>query len=195
MVIKGASLMAVKVVEYLAKNWTKGVDLYSVNVPLIEGIEGEGTKVLYTNMLQNYWDTGSSFEEVEGEEILSPEQSEAEIREGVHGEQEDGKVVKVEEKSGYVHKRFKWAPKLDGAFASVDRVSFDLCFGGGLVLIDRCSRSRAMMDGLLNRVMSGLWMIDSWDGGHLLTRMDSITPLKANFMHHPGDLIGQEVKL
>jgi tubulin--tyrosine ligase len=115
-VIKGASLMSVKIVEHLAKNWTEGVDLYSVNVPLIEGIDGDDTKVLYTHMLQNYWETGSSFEEMEVDEVLSPEESEAEIREGVHGEKEGRKV-------GYGHKKFRWAPRFGGVFASVERVS------------------------------------------------------------------------
>lgn len=116
-VIKGASLMGVKVVEHLAANWTEGVDFYSVNVPLLEGIEREETKVLYTNVLRNNWDTGSSFEEVEAEEVLSPEETEAEIREGAHGERDGG-----EKRAVYTHKKFKWAPKLDGAFASVERV-------------------------------------------------------------------------
>lgn len=187
-VIKSASLISVKLIEYLHKNWTEGVDLYSINVPLLEGVNGPETKVLYTDMLQNYWDSGSSFVEIDSEEVLSPTEAEAEIREGDHGEQNGKRVAK------YAHKKFKWAPKLDGAFRSVDRVRIVHAMGQSQDA-DK-PQSEPGNDG---------WAVKH---GHVryvtlvppfsdrgLTDCCSITPLKANFMHHSGDLIGQEINL
>lgn len=126
-VIKGASLVSVRIVEYLHKNWTKGVDLYTVNVPLIEGIDGPDTKTMYTNMLQNYW-TGSSFEPVDAEDDLSPEESEAQIREdGENWEENRGRKV------GVRHVKFKWAPKFQDVYGSVETVSTSVLNSGNVL--------------------------------------------------------------
>jgi len=120
-IIKGASLAAVKVVKYLHENWKEGVDLYSVNVPLLEGIEGRDTKILYTYMLQNYWASGSSFEPMDAEDELSPEESEAMIREqGEQGRTVDGVLGGKKPKKGLRHQKFKWAPKFQDVYASVE---------------------------------------------------------------------------
>lgn len=54
--IDTASRLAVELVEHLYTNWdTKdGVQLYSVNIPLVEGL-GDSTRVLYAHILQNQW--------------------------------------------------------------------------------------------------------------------------------------------
>ncbi|RPB11623.1 sure-like protein [Morchella conica CCBAS932] len=114
-VIKGASEVSVRVVQYLFENWAEGVDLYSVNVPLLLGVDGDGTKVLYTNILQNYWTMGSSFEEVEANDELDPDEREMQIREGGEGVGgSDQKVV------GLKHKTFQWAPKFADVYRSVE---------------------------------------------------------------------------
>lgn len=103
-IIAGASRTSVKVVEHLMQHWDEGVDLYSVNVPLIEGVEGR--KVMYTYALQNYWKSGSSFTEVDAEnEEEDPEEREAQIREQEEGLQggESG-----EKRTRHKHKHFKW---------------------------------------------------------------------------------------
>lgn len=117
-IIRGASAMAMRVVKYLYDNWAPGVDLYSVNIPLLEGIDGPGTKVLYTNILQNYWTMGSSFAEVEVEDEVNPDEREMEIREGEEGagKSEVGRTV------GLRHKKFVWAPKFADVHRSVDEV-------------------------------------------------------------------------
>jgi len=76
--IAGASRISVKIIEYLYNNWSPEADLYSVNVPLIDDVESR--KVLWTNMLQNYWGPTSCFEEVDDEDG-DPEDEEQRIRE------------------------------------------------------------------------------------------------------------------
>lgn len=115
-IIRGASLISVRLVKYLYENWAPGVDLYSVNVPLIEGINEPGTKVLYTNILQNYWTLGSSFEEVEVEDEVNADMREMEIRE--KGEGEGGEMLG--KTLGLKHKKFMWAPKFADIHRSVD---------------------------------------------------------------------------
>lgn len=117
-IIRGASLMSVRLVKYLHENWTPGVDLFSINIPLIEGINDPTTKVLYTNVLQNYWTMGSSFEEVVVEDEISPDEREMEIREG------DGGVGRMKKglAPGLRHKKFIWTPKFTDVYRSVDEV-------------------------------------------------------------------------
>ena len=116
-IIAGASRMSVKLVEHLMRQWDDGVDLYSVNVPLIQGIESK--KVLYTYALQNYWQSGSSFTEIEAkdEEFDDPEEKEMAIREQEgrnDGEESGGK------KRGHKHRHFTWTPKFSDVYQSVE---------------------------------------------------------------------------
>jgi len=106
---RGASRLSVQIIEYLYKNWGENVDLYSVNVPLVEGVENK--KVMWTSMLQNYWGEGSCFQEVEDEEGNADEE-EYNIREkeGVP----DQNIVR------HTHKHFKWAPKFSDVYKSVE---------------------------------------------------------------------------
>jgi tubulin--tyrosine ligase len=111
-IIKGASLVSVRIVKYLHENWHEGVDLYAVNVPLIEGIDKPEAKILYTNMLQNYWTSGSTFEPVDAEEDASPE-----VREqGENGNDDTQSMVKKVK-----HLKFKWAPKFGDVYGSVEK--------------------------------------------------------------------------
>jgi tubulin--tyrosine ligase len=126
-IIKGASKVSVRIVEHLHQNWAEGVDLFSVNVPLIEGIDGPDAKILYTNMLQNYWSSGSSFEPVDAEDDLGPEESEAQIRE--QGEQGD-----EGERKGVRHLKFKWAPKFSDVYGSVETVGSLFCWHEQLLI-------------------------------------------------------------
>lgn len=120
LIIGGASRMAVRIVEYLAKNWSDDVELYSVNIPLLEGIDRPETKVLYTNMLDNKWSKGTScFEEADVEDAMSPEEAEAHLREGyMEVEKGEGKQARP-----YIHKKFKWAPNFQDVYGSVERAA------------------------------------------------------------------------
>ena len=116
LVIAAACRHSVRIIDYLYKNWpTDGsVDLYSVNVPLVEGVESH--KTVWTAMLQNYWVRGGCFQEVEGS-IGDEDEEEERIREGV-----DGEVISdgCEEAYGHRHRHFKWAPRFGDVYKSVE---------------------------------------------------------------------------
>lgn len=114
-VIAAASKHAIQVIEHLVKNWSEDVDLYNINVPLIEDIAKK--KVLYTNILQNHWTMGSSFEEIDAvdEESLDSERREREIRQGRVPVDERKETKHV----SHQHRNFKWAPKFADVKKSV----------------------------------------------------------------------------
>jgi 5'/3'-nucleotidase SurE len=114
LIIEGACRHSIKVIEALYKQWpTDGsTDLYSVNIPLVEGVEGN--KTLWADMLQNYWREGSCFQEVE-DNAGDADEEEARIREG---EVDNGSSA--QEKKGHKHKHFKWAPRMADVYKSVD---------------------------------------------------------------------------
>ncbi|KAK8069324.1 tubulin-tyrosine ligase PBY1 [Apiospora phragmitis] len=121
-IIEGASAHSVRVIESLYRQWPSdaSVDLYSVNVPLVEGV-GKN-KTLFTEMLQNYWSQGSScFTEVEGS-VGDEDEEERRIREGEGHEgvvpQETSK--EVENGNGYAHRHFKWSPRFTDVYNSVE---------------------------------------------------------------------------
>lgn len=105
-IIGGAARLSVKLVEYLYNNWGKDADLYSINVPLVKDVEKH--KIMYTHMLQNYWTSGSSFQEISADEAENVDtQSEEKDKEIKH--------------SRHTHKHFKWAPKFTDVHLSVER--------------------------------------------------------------------------
>ncbi|KAK3342413.1 survival protein sure-like phosphatase/nucleotidase [Neurospora tetraspora] len=124
-IIAKASRQSVRVIEALWKQWPEdgSVDLYSVNVPLLEKLE-EG-KVLYTPMLQNYWGAGSCFEEVEGS-VYGEEEDEERIREGGEAgraETDGGEAIGKRGGRGgglHTHKHFKWSPRFTDVYKSVE---------------------------------------------------------------------------
>ena len=110
-IIAGASRRSLQVIEYLSKNWDEDVDLYTVNVPLVENVDE--SKIMWTNMLQNYWGAGSCFQEVEDEERNANEE-EQKIRE------REGQATENEESiTRHKHKHFKWAPRFLDVYQSV----------------------------------------------------------------------------
>jgi tubulin--tyrosine ligase len=115
-IIAGASKLSVKLIEYLYANWGESVDLYSVNVPLLEGVEKR--KVLWTNMLQNYWKAGSCFQEIEDEEGSAAEE-EQRIRESEGAPEENGAEGGAS-RHKHKHKHFKWAPRFTDVYKSVE---------------------------------------------------------------------------
>lgn len=111
--IAGACRLSVKLVEHLYKHWDEDVDLYSCNVPVVADVENH--KVMYTHALQNYWTSGSSFEEIEAtEDAEDPQIHEKQIREGGESGQSENKTTK------HKHRHFKWAPKFGDIQKSID---------------------------------------------------------------------------
>lgn len=182
-IIKGASQISVRLIKHLFSNWADGVDLYTVNVPLIEGINNADTKVLYTNMLQNYWSTTSSFEEVDAEDDLSPEETEAEIRE--HGE-----GLAKPQPGPYKHKKFKWAPKFTDVHKSVEEV----CVHAFSESTSNAMQSSPGNDGWAVKEGHVRYIISS-SKITIQSNSNSVTPLKSNFMHYDGLVVGKEIKL
>ena len=164
-IIGGASKLSVKLIEHLYANWGNEVDLYSINVPLVEGVESR--KVMWTAMLQNYWGPGSCFQEVEDEEGDAGEE-EQKIREGESQNGENGEVVR------HKHKHFKWAPRFTDVYKSVEEA------GPG-------------NDGWTVKEGFTRYVFPHSTAATFLT-WPSVTPLKANFMHSAAQIEG-ELKL
>ncbi|KAI0199834.1 survival protein sure-like phosphatase/nucleotidase [Astrocystis sublimbata] len=120
-IIEAATRHSVRVVEALAAQWpTDGsVDLYTVNVALLPGLEDRRT--IFTPMLQNYWgDGGTCFTEVEGS--VGDEAEEEERIRGDEGGPANGAKVEGgedEENRGLVHRHFKWKPRFEDVYRSV----------------------------------------------------------------------------
>lgn len=117
-IIAGASNLSVRLIDYLYKNWNENVDLYSINIPLVENV-GKN-KVLWTNILQNYWGNSSCFEEVEDRDGDSDgHEQEEKIR-----EQEidchKSCAPRHEKVTRHVHKHFKWSPRFTDVYQSVE---------------------------------------------------------------------------
>jgi len=111
--IAGACRHSVKLIEHLYKNWDSDVDFYSCNVPVVADVENH--KTVITHALQNYWTSGSSFEEIEAvEEDEDPQVREKAIRQSSEGTEPNGKP------SRYKHRHFKWAPKFGDVQKSID---------------------------------------------------------------------------
>ncbi|GKZ75690.1 hypothetical protein AnigIFM56816_000349 [Aspergillus niger] len=122
-VIAEASRHSVRLIEYLHKNWADGVDLYTVNVPLEPGVSQN--KVLYTNMLDNRWSSGSCFRAVDASASAnSPEKQEHDVRHQTVGSGEksapavDGTTPL--KRSRIQHKHFEWAPNFSDVYRSVE---------------------------------------------------------------------------
>lgn len=167
-IIAGACRQSLRLIEHLQSHWAEDVDVYSINVPVVDGVEDR--KILYTYALQNYWKSGSSFEEIEAtDEDESPEKREMNIRQ--RGEIDDGDLQ--EPKTKHKHRHFKWAPKFSDITQSIEESPPG---NDGWAIKQNYTRFAlfyAFIPWLMNQ---------------------SVTPLKANFMHVPSTQLG-ELKL
>jgi tubulin---tyrosine ligase len=108
-IIAAASRVSTKLVEKIMSEWPEDVDLYSINVPLREGVEN--AKIMYTEMIPNRW-TNSSFTELPGTATdADPQKEEQKIRNG------EAKNVGTKPAGNRSHMTFKWSP----SFADVKR--------------------------------------------------------------------------
>lgn len=120
-IISAASKLSTRLVEKLVKDWPEDVHLYSVNVPLRKGVEE--AKIVYAEMLQNSWFSGSSFEELPEEaDDNNPNTDEHAIRES--GEANGDASVQIPQRA---HRKFKWSPN----FADVRKAVTDAQKGDG----------------------------------------------------------------
>ncbi|KAL6711389.1 hypothetical protein ACN47E_004323 [Coniothyrium glycines] len=167
-IITDASALSAKLIKHLFDNWDTNTHLYTVNVPLVENV-GE-RKILWTNMLQNTWKSGSCFQviDVPSEADESPAEVEGQIRkqEATLGKKElrsnsDAQISESGGTSGadtpttqphmrYSHKHFKWAPLFKDVYESVEQSQ------------------------------------PGNDGWAVAQGYTSVTPMRANFMHVDG---------
>ncbi|KAF2140710.1 uncharacterized protein K452DRAFT_359731 [Aplosporella prunicola CBS 121167] len=158
-IISEACRHAVRVIDHLAANWDSQTHLYSVNVPLQQGVSGK--KTVWTEMLQNTWDEGSSFQEIdvpEGDDA-GPAEAEREIREEESREEaprgSGSDTPAGSAHARYTHKHFRWAPSFKAVHDSVERSE------------------------------------PGNDGWAVRQGFTSVTPLRANFMHAPANYKGE----
>ncbi|PSN65812.1 sure-like protein [Corynespora cassiicola Philippines] len=167
-IIQGASELSARLIAHLYEGWDPETHLYSVNVPLIEGVASK--RILYTNMLQNRWKSGSCFQvlEVPSEDDESAEDIEAQIRRqeeklgrkelgGFEGSGSGQDTPTTQGHVRFTHKHFKWAPEFKDVYESVEQSE------------------------------------PGNDGWAVAQGYTSVTPLRANFMH-AGKVEG-EIKL
>ncbi|KAK0878185.1 hypothetical protein LTR87_007993 [Friedmanniomyces endolithicus] len=102
--------------------------LYSVNVPLQRGVSGRAVR--WTRMLQNRWEQGACFQEVEGEGESKGEGAEAEevrlrrggeLGEGETGGKMDAGAAGAQQQQRWKARHFKWAPRFTDVYESVQR--------------------------------------------------------------------------
>ncbi|KAI1275520.1 survival protein sure-like phosphatase/nucleotidase [Xylaria sp. FL0933] len=167
-IIAEATRHSVRVIEALAAQWpTDGsVDLYTVNVALLPGLEGRRT--IFTPMLQNYWgDGGTCFTEVEGsvgdedeeEERIRGSETSAKSQAANGAQPEDSDSEDSGDSQGLIHRHFKWKPRFEDVYRSVEEAP-------------------PGNDG---------WVVKE---GHT-----SVTPMKANFWQAASHLHGKDLNL
>lgn len=173
-VIAEASQHSVRVIEYLYANWASDVDLYNVNVPLEPGVSKN--KVLYTDMLINKWKSGSCFQAVEptvgGDAELDEQRLRIHEAVGDSVEADESAVRQAgasgkDGKSRFQHKHFKWAPNLKDVYQSVEESTPG---NDGWAVKNEMTRSVSQIS---IQVFANI-------------SRNSVTPLKASFMHAPG---------
>ncbi|KAK1820657.1 hypothetical protein LTR12_004960 [Friedmanniomyces endolithicus] len=136
-IVEEACEHSVRVCEGLANVKGRGRDgkvewgdgrLYSVNVPLQRGVSGRAVR--WTRMLQNRWEQGACFQEVEGEAGSKVEGAEAEevrlrrgeeLGEGEAGSKEDAGSASAQQQQRWKARHFKWAPRFTDVYESVQR--------------------------------------------------------------------------
>jgi len=192
-IIEQATRHSIRVIEALAAQWpTDGsIDLYTVNVALLPGLESRRT--IFTPMLQNYWgDGGTCFTEVEGS-VGGEEEEEERIRdsEGVpHSRTTNGAKAEADDKSeasgGLIHRHFKWKPRFQDVYQSVE----DAPPGNdGWAVKEGHTRYVALI--FLPRKLRYRVVINTVPADVRC----SVTPLKANFWQAGLELHGTDLNL
>ena len=170
-ILAAAAKLSTRLVEKLVAEWPEDVHLYSINVPVRKGVED--AKIVYTEMLQNIWKHGSSFEEIPAEEDGGPLELDSATHEQEIREQQNASSSMREangdiggQVSSWKKKQYKWAPN----FAGIREAVRNAGSGDGWTVLQGMVRYVC----LTGRVIAGLLM-----------SVYSVTPLRANFWHLP----------
>jgi 5'/3'-nucleotidase SurE len=102
-VIEAACRVSARLVAHLSKNWTHGVELYAVNVPMRAGVDLR--KAVYTTSLPCFWTQSSLFQE----SGMDARSSNGDVNHGI-GKSEI--------------REFKWKPQLKDVERSVAQGQF-----------------------------------------------------------------------
>ncbi|EXJ82746.1 hypothetical protein A1O3_06561 [Capronia epimyces CBS 606.96] len=122
-IIAAASKLSTRLIEKLVKDWPDDVHLYSINVPLRKGVED--AKIVYAEMLQNSWVSGSSFQDLPEEaDDEDPNVEEQTIRESSEANGDATVSPPIPKRA---HRKFKWSPN----FADVRKAVVDAQKGDG----------------------------------------------------------------
>lgn len=171
-IIAEASQHSVRVIEYLCANWTDGVDLYSVNVPLEPGVSQN--QVLYTEMLENKWTSGSCFEPADPATGDDPELEEQRLRDvgEMTGKKPEPEIT-TDEPTGQPrikHKHFKWAPNFQDVYRSVEEGPAG---NDGWVVKEQMTRCVSCCSCPVEKVFANIYLLVS----RLLKRALSMCPV------------------
>jgi tubulin---tyrosine ligase len=113
-IITEASKLSVRLIEKFANDWPEDVHVFSINVPVRRGVTNN--KIVFTEMIQNKWLSGSSFQELPTEaEDADPNVEEHKIREREELNSTDASKSKKRQ-----HATYKWAPKFQDVRSAVE---------------------------------------------------------------------------
>lgn len=199
-IVAEATRHSVRVIEALAAQWPAdgSVDLYTVNVALLPGLESRRT--VFTPMLQNYWgDGGTCFTEVEGsvgdgeeeeERIRGDEGSAAANGTGTQTDSDD----EDKENQGLIHRHFKWKPRFEDVYRSVEEAPPG---NDGWVVKEGHTRYVTPPSPLILFFILFLVVVVRPEPGYksLANGLCSVTPIKANFWQAASHLYGKELNL
>jgi tubulin---tyrosine ligase len=113
-IITEASKLSVRLIEKFANDWPEDVHVFSINVPVRRGVTNN--KIVFTEMIQNQWLSGSSFKELPADaEDADPNVEEHKIREreGMNG------TDASKSRKGQ-HTTYKWAPQFQDVRSAVE---------------------------------------------------------------------------
>lgn len=111
----------VRVIEYLAKKgeWDAG-RVFSINVPVKDGVEKEA--VVWAEMLQNQWSSGSCFDETTGVvEDADTEETKLRKQESREGGETKQAQDEVDNDDKWAPRHYKWAPRFKDVYDSVEK--------------------------------------------------------------------------
>jgi tubulin--tyrosine ligase len=110
----------VRVIEYLAKQQWDAGRVYTVNVPVKDGVEKQ--PVVWTEMLQNQWSSSSCFDETPGVvEDADAEETKLRKQESKGGEEPKQEQKQTQDASKWEPRHYKWAPKFKDVYESVEK--------------------------------------------------------------------------
>jgi 5'/3'-nucleotidase SurE len=162
-VIAAAARLAVRLVDHLYAVWDERVELYNINIPMREDVEGR--PVLYTRTLPYYWSRGCLYAETGAEKKLTNGLTNGDHCNGVNGHTEKQPRQRT----------FKWSADLSDMKKRLQESEEGT---DAHTVLDGSTRYDAL--GPFVSSFSFFFVL------YILTDYHSVTALRANFWHVPG---------